>query len=398
MRCVESLPRFMRGSLRLALAALLLAAWVLPASAHKASDAYLQLESGSGVTTLRIDVALRDLDLALDLDSDGDGKLIWREVRSGWPLIERYLHTRVALEGCPLTPVAQALERRVDGVYAALTLQSTCTPAQPPAIRYGVMDDVDPTHRGIARVEWAGNAIALRVLVPQPVRVSLTGATPAAASGAAAQLPPEPVPPTPGLQFTREGVRHILTGYDHMLFLICLLLPSVLRRTDTGWQPVPRLRQALIPVVGIVTAFTVAHSITLALAATGTLNLSPAFIEPLVAVTIMLAALDNLWPVFRGRRVLVTFFFGLIHGFGFASVLAELKLPAPEFAWALFQFNLGLEAGQLVIVAVATTLLFVLRSQRAYPAVFVRGGSVVAMGIAGMWVVERLANVSLLPI
>jgi len=142
----------------------------------------------------------------------------------------------------------------------------------------------------------------------------------------------------------------------------------------------------------------VAHSITLALAATGTLNLSPAVIEPLVAVTIMLAALDNLWPVFRGRRVLVTFFFGLIHGFGFASVLAELKLPAPEFAWALFQFNLGLEAGQLVIVAVATTLLFLLRSQRAYPAVFVRGGSVVAMGIAGMWVVERLANVSLLPI
>ena len=414
-RFLMSLPGFMPSRLRLALAVVLLAAWVLPASAHKASDAYLQLESGSGVTTLRVDVALRDLDVALDLDVDGDGKLTWREVRSAWPSMESYLRTRVELEGCPLTPVTQALERRVDGVYAALTLQSTCTPAQPPAIRYGVMDNVDPTHRGIARVQWAGQAIALRVLVPQPVRVSLAGVSPAAASSAAAQPPPEPavaatlqtaaqpaptapVEPTPAMQFAREGVRHILTGYDHMLFLICLLLPSVLRRTDNGWQPVPLLRQALIPVVGIVTAFTVAHSITLALAATGTVNLSPAFIEPLVAVTIMLAALDNLWPVFRGRRVLVTFFFGLIHGFGFASVLAELNLPAPEFAWALFQFNLGLEAGQLVIVAVATTLLFVLRSQRAYPAVFVRGGSVIAMGIAAVWVVERMANVSLLPI
>lgn len=411
MRCVSGLS----GLLRLALAAVLFTALLPVASAHKSSDAYLQLTGDAGATTLRIDVALRDLDIALDLDGDGDGKLTWREVRSAWPRMERYLRTRVELAGCPLIPVTQALERRADGVYAALTLQSTCTPAQPPEIRYGVMDDVDPTHRGIARIEWAGQAIALRVLVPQPVRVTLAGASPAPASGAAAQRLPEPVigaalqsaaQPAPTapvehasvLQFAREGARHILAGYDHVLFLVCLLLPSVLRRTDTGWQPVRHLMQAIVPVVGIVTAFTVAHSITLALAATGTVVLSPAFIEPAIAVTIMLAALDNLWPVFRGNRVLVVFFFGLIHGFGFASVLAQLDLPASEFAWALFQFNLGIEGGQLVVVVVATALLYALRSQRAYQAVFVRGGSVVAMGIAGLWLVERVANVSLLPI
>jgi hypothetical protein len=373
--------------------ALLVAAWVLPAHAHKASDAYLQLEGGTGATKLRVDVALRDLDVALDLDSDGDGKLNWREVRSGWPLIETYLRTRVELEGCSFTSATRALERRVDGVYAALTLQSPCTPRQPPLIRYGVMADVDPTHRGIARIEWAGQTSALQVLVPQ-----LAGGSAAVSESSAAATPHATVQAAPTLQFAREGVRHILTGYDHVLFLICLLLPSVLRRTNQGWQPVPRLRSALIPVIGIVTAFTVAHSLTLVLAATGTINLSPAFIEPAIAVTIMVAALDNLWPVFRGRRVLFTFFFGLIHGFGFASVLAELHLPVTEFAWALFQFNLGIEIGQLLIVTVVATLLFQLRARRVYAPVFLRGGSVFAMAIALIWFIERVANVSLLPL
>jgi hypothetical protein len=374
--------------------AVLLAAWVLPAYAHKASDAYLQLEGGSGATTLRVDVALRDLDVALDLDSDGDGKLNWYEVRTGWPLIESYLRKRVELEGCSFTSATRTLERRVDGVYAALILQSPCTPAQPPVIHYGVMAEVDPTHRGIARIEWAGQTSALQVLVPQLAR----GSAAVSESGTATAVPHTTAQAAPTLQFAREGVRHILTGYDHVLFLICLLLPSVLRRTKQGWQPVPRLRSALIPVIGIVTAFTVAHSITLVLAATGTVSLSPAFIEPAIAVTIMVAALDNLWPIFRGRRILFTFFFGLIHGFGFASVLAELHLPVAEFAWALFQFNLGIEIGQLLIVTVVATLLFQLRARRVYVPVFLRGGSVLAMAIALIWFIERVANVSLLPL
>ena len=157
-------------------------------------------------------------------------------------------------------------------------------------------------------------------------------------------------------------MRHILSGYDHVLFLLCLLLPAVMRRTPAGWQPVERLAQAVWPVVGIVTAFTVAHSITLALAALKLVSLPSAFIEPAIAVTIVLAALDNVRPMFPVRRVVVTFFFGLIHGFGFAGVLAELDLPRADFAWALLQFNLGLEAGQLVIVVVATA-----RAVRAAP-------------------------------
>ena len=125
----------------------------------------------------------------------------------------------------------------------------------------------------------------------------------------------------------REGVRHILTGYDHVLFLLCLLLPSVMRRTPRAGGRSIALSQAVLPVFGMVSAFTVAHSITLGARGDRSVSLSSSFIEPAIAATIVLAALDNVWPLFpvrRARHVL----FGLIHGFGFAGVLSELQLAA----------------------------------------------------------------------
>ena len=198
--------------------------------------------------------------------------------------------------------------------------------------------------------------------------------------------------------FLREGIQHILTGYDHVLFLLCLLLPSVMRRTPQGWQPVANLRQAVLPVAGIVTAFTLAHSITLTLAALKIVSLPSWFIEPAIAVTIVLTALDNLRPIFRLPRGAVAFFFGLIHGFGFAGVLAELELPASSFAWALLQFNLGIELGQLGIVCAAMAVLYGLRGASGYARWAIRGGSLAAMSVAALWFVERTADVSLLPL
>jgi hypothetical protein len=169
------------------------------------------------------------------------------------------------------------------------------------------------------------------------------------------------------------------------------------RRTDQGWQAVGTFKEALLPVVGIVTAFTAAHTITLALAATRTISIPPAIIEPAIAVTIVLAAIDNLRPIFHGKRVLVTFLFGLIHGFGFASVLAELNMPVGQFAWTLFQFNLGIEVGQLVFVAAVTAFLFTLRELRVYAPLMIRSGSVIALAIASLWLVERIAHISIMP-
>ena len=425
---------------RLALLALMAcAALHAPAQAHKSSDAYLQVDEDAAGLAVRWDIALRDLDAALDLDADADGRLTWGEVRAAWPRIESYALGRLRIEGCALAPVGRALERRNDGAYAVLQLAAPCHPAAPPVIAYTLLREVDPTHRGIVRIRQPGHDIVLRVLDPtsagsaeravasrRPLATSLdesairalpgrvdagttaAGTTAAGASAVAAMAAQAGAAPasdaaasgdealTSGLGFAREGVRHILTGYDHVLFLLCLLLPAVMRRTPGGWRPVNRLSQAVWPVVGIVSAFTMAHSITLGLAAAKLVSLPPAFIEPAIAVTIVLAAVDNLWPVFPVRRVVVTFCFGLVHGFGFASVLSELDLPTARFAWALLQFNLGLEAGQLLVVVAVTALLFLVRTLPRYPAWVIRGGSAAAIVVGVLWLVERTANVTLL--
>jgi hypothetical protein len=285
-------------------------------------------------------------------------------------------------------------------VYAALAFASACTPKAEPPIRYTVFADVDPTHRGIARISIPGQPSTVRVLDPrQPLALSAAAGSEAAAGAGpgASSIAPSPaaVAQAPA-GFLREGVHHIVTGYDHVLFLMCLLFPAVMRRTQQGWQPLQTLREALWPVLGIVTAFTVAHSITLALAALKLVSLPSWFIEPGIAVTIILAALNNFWPIFRGRVVLVTFAFGLLHGFGFAGVLGELNLPTAEFAWALLQFNIGLELGQVAIVLVAISVMFLARNSQRYVPLVIRGGSAAAMLIALLWFIERTADVSLL--
>jgi len=363
------------------------------AHAHKASDSYLQIDAGEAAgITVRWDIALRDLDAAIDLDADEDGKLTSGEVKAAWPRIESYALPRLAIGGCALRPTGQALERRNDGAYAVLLLASDCVLAPTPAITYSLLREVDPTHRGIAKIQRTGQSPALALLDPTQGVASMSSATTLQSAGSTATH----IEPTGSAGFLKEGVRHILTGYDHVLFLLCLLLPSVMRRTPAGWRPVERLSHAVWPVVGIVSAFTVAHSITLGLAALKIVSLPSAFIEPAIAVTIILAALDNVWSVFPVRRVIVTFVFGLIHGFGFAGVLAELELPTDRFAWALLQFNLGLEAGQLLIVVIVTALLFLLRRGAGYPALVIRGGSLAAMLVGVVWLIERTANVSVL--
>ena len=362
------------------------------ANAHKSSDAYLQIDAAAQGTTVRLDVALRDLEAALDLDADQDGKLTWGEVKAGWPAIEQYALARLAIEGCPLRAGERALERRNDGAYAVMYLSSGCVLPAKPVIGYSLFREVDPTHRGIVKLQRPGQPVALMLL--DPALVPDAAAVAGAGSGAQARA----APTASAWGFLKDGIHHIVTGYDHVLFLLCLLLPSVMRRTPTGWQPVERLSQAVLPVVGIVSAFTVAHSITLALAALKVISLSPAFIEPAIAVTIILAALDNIWPIFPVRRVVVTFFFGLIHGFGFANVLSELNLPTSQFVWALLEFNIGLEVGQLMIVIGVTALLFGLRQRPRYPGWVIRGGSFAAILVGTLWLIERTANVSLLPI
>jgi hypothetical protein len=162
------------------------------------------------------------------------------------------------------------------------------------------------------------------------------------------------------------------------------------------WQPVDGFRAALWDVFRIVTSFTVAHSITLSLAALHVLSLPSRLVESAIALSVVVAALNNLRPLVQGRRWVVAFGFGLIHGFGFASVLAELGLPNDALRIALVGFNIGVEAGQLAIVALFLPLAYSLRRSTFYRRAVMAGGSVLIAGVAGIWLVERAFGLSLL--
>ena len=148
----------------------------------------------------------------------------------------------------------------------------------------------------------------------------------------------------------------------------------------------------------VVTAFTAAHSITLTLATLGYVSLPSRWVESAIAASVVLAALNNVVPVFHGRRWMVAFGFGLIHGFGFASVLSDLGLPRDALALALVGFNLGVECGQLAIVALFLPLAFGLRRSWFYRRLVMAGGSLVIAALAAVWLCERLFEFKVLPI
>jgi HupE / UreJ protein len=136
----------------------------------------------------------------------------------------------------------------------------------------------------------------------------------------------------------------------------------------------------------------------LSLASLGVVSLPSRWVESAIALSVVLAALNNLRPVFQGRRWTVAFGFGLIHGFGFASVLTELGLPQDTLLLALVGFNLGVEAGQLAIVAAFLPLAYWLRTGWLYQRLVMRGGSMLIVLIAGIWLVERVFDLKLMPL
>jgi len=171
---------------------------------------------------------------------------------------------------------------------------------------------------------------------------------------------------------------------------VALLLPSVLRREEGHWRPVPAIRSALGDVARIVTAFTAAHSLTLSLAALGVVSVPARLVEPAIAASVALAAANNVRPIFGADRWVVAFALGLLHGFGFSSVLSDAGLAGAALARALVGFNAGVEVGQLAIVGLFVPLAFLLRATAAYRRVALVGGSLAITALSLVWIVERI--------
>jgi hypothetical protein len=201
---------------------------------------------------------------------------------------------------------------------------------------------------------------------------------------------------------------HIGSGADHVLFLVTLLMVAVWHRPEgtkregvlagvmQGWSPQNGWRQTLHEVVRLVTAFTVAHSITLGLAAFGVLSPPSRWIESLIAASVAIAALDNLFPLSRAPRWIVVFGFGLVHGFGFAGALQDMGLDGGNLAWPLLGFNLGVEMGQLIVVAALLPPAYLMRRTRAYRYGVVLPASMAIAVLSFIWLVERAGDVVIL--
>lgn len=370
------------------LGAALLALISLSALAHKPSDSYLSLEVDGAQLRGRWDIALRDLEYAIGLDENGDGAITWGELRRRHGNITAYALARLEVTAnhrpCALSPSAHQVDQHSDGAYAVLRFRAECGAGeiQSVGVGYRLFFDLDPTHRGLLNLTRASNTRAA-VLSPEHSKQEFS----LAEEGWLAPL----------LAYAREGVWHIWIGIDHVLFLVSLLLPAVLVAAAGGWQTATRFTPVFWDVFKVVTAFTVAHSITLSLAALALIELPTRWVESAIAFSVVCAALNNLWPLVRRGRWLVAFAFGLIHGFGFASVLADLGLPRHALLPALVGFNLGVEAGQLVIVLAFLPLAYGLRRTWFYRRLVFVGGSAAIALVAALWMFERLFDVKLLP-
>ena len=364
--------------------------WVLllchmTAWAHKASDSYLIMDITGSAVTVQWDIALRDIDFALGLDRDGNAEITWGELRARQSDVAAWALSRLTLTRsgvCPLALTSLQVDEHTDGGYAVLHLSGVCPGATGTlGLQYRLLFDLDSLHRGLLRLNLDG-ATHSTVLGPTSGLVQFGAAH---ASRWA-----------PFSQYLVEGIWHIWIGFDHILFLLALLLPSVLVLETRRWQGVSSFGMALREVLWVVTSFTAAHSITLSLAALGLVSLPSRLVETAIALSVVLAAANNLSPVVEHRRWLVAFGFGLIHGFGFASVLAELGLPADALVLSLLGFNAGVEVGQMAIVAGFLPIAFLLRNTRFYlRGVFVMG-SWLTMLVALVWLLERAFDLKLL--
>ncbi len=377
------------------------ACWLmtLPACAHSASTAWLLLGVNGAEVQGTWDVAIRDVDLALTLDADGDGRVTWGEVRRKQHAIETWATNGLALHADGVRLPLQIRSLSVSEVTGVPCLRLECLASATAGIRelsvtYGLLFDLDRMHRGLVRiVDPRHPAGTSAILGPDDRSVRVEPG--ASARGAA-----------PIRRFIGEGVHHIATGYDHLLFLLVLLLPTVVMRGPEGWIPAPGGRRVVSRVLQTVTAFTLAHSLTLALAALEWIQPPSRPVEVIIALSIVVTALGNLgrgsmrkvpgkWrvlSVLEASPWLVPFCFGLVHGFGFADGLRGLGLTRWQLLTPLVGFNLGVELGQLAAVLLVLPVLWKLGRTSAYRRWGLSGASMAIALLASAWVVDRAAG------
>lgn len=393
-----------------------------------------------GDLRLVLAVALRDLDLLVPIDANADARITWGEIKTATPQLLALFNATTGLapdteqaaqsgtpaaatppprpDACALAWQADGLERRSDGVYFRAAAQARCPAEQALRFHYTLLKDQDATHRLLVAGRIHGQDL-LSTVSPQQGSLRLGAGSAAApdASGAQATGPGSAASTDNAASASRWsalrdyfslGMHHLLEGYDHLAFLLALVLPlqlSLRRRRrgttaaqayagqsgHTGAASGSDWAANWLALLRTVTAFTIGHSITLVLATLGFTQASPLWVEPVIALSIAVTALLNLYPVKGVRFDVLALLFGLIHGYGFAGLLQEMAAPAGLLPWALTGFNLGVEAGQLLAVLGWVLVSQALVGQPWYHRVVVRGGSMALVLVAAYWFWERVS-------
>jgi hypothetical protein len=320
------------------------------ARAHQSSVVYLDVAPSGRAVDVTIQIANTDLYEAFGLPQDRP--VTEAEARAGRDRLTAYLAARVLVENhglpCPPERTDDSLLPKSEGFFVVQHLRYRCARTVEEAqLTYNLFFDLDPRHQGLAHVRGfagAGPSESETVFRDKARTLSLTRQL-----GVLENV----------RDYLELGVEHIFTGYDHLAFLLGLLLIAAGRGAREGGGA------GLRYVIGVVSAFTLAHSVTLIVSALGWVSLPSRLVESVIAASIGLVALDNLRGPAPRHRFLVTFAFGLLHGFGFASVLREIGLPKRGLLWSLLSFNLGVELGQLVVVAMGFPVLLLMAQRGA---------------------------------
>ena len=360
-------------SRRLALAAaasLLVLLATTSARAHEVGLSRGEYAVAGASVTAHLTFARRDaLTLVAGLDADHDGALTAEEILQDRDAVNGALVKRIKVQGDGAACPGELDEMQLaedDGVTVSAIYRC---PAAPRSVHVdvGLISELPMGHRHLAHFNGATG--------PSDAVISVRNRTFTFESSPGQVSAEAPKPSYRGkLSFFPMGVEHILTGYDHLVFLLGLVIVG------------GRWRSLLM----VVTAFTLAHSITLALAALGVWAPSPRIVEPAIALSIAYVGMENFFVKNAEKRWRITFPFGLIHGFGFAGALSEVAMPRADVPYALVLFNVGVEAGQLAVLALVLPLIYLARKREIFrdQGVKIISGGIAVAGVA--WFVSRV--------
>lgn len=352
--------------------------------AHQLSTAYLQAEiNNTGVIQGELQVRLYDLDQALALDEDGNGKLLWSELQAREADVSLYLENNVKFSRgdkfCTvILPTPWQVDSHFNEGYLVLPVRAQCALSGAIQINYSAFFNDDSQHKLLINFKRAENSpTENRVISATQNSIVFT------AENGSRWISFR--------EFVYQGMTHIWQGTDHILFLFSLLLTCVLTRRATGWVGKKSVRDIIIDTTWIVTAFTLAHSITLTATALNILHFPSRWVETGIALSVAFAAINNIFPMVI-RMGILTFCFGLLHGMGFAGALGELGIPADQQLLTVLAFNIGVEIGQMAIVLAVLPLLIAIRNKIWYSRYSLIAISVVITLIALQWVFQRITG------